>query len=647
VELSSDTIRRIVRRVEDQVKHKEQSRMPRKDGPFWSTYQDLKHGRITRREFIARATALGVGLPITLFVLNSMKFEGAAAQDSGTVSLSERPSVGTEGQTRGAGGELKLLDWQAPSIAFSHKGTGTKDWNAASLVLEALLAYAPDGTLLPNLATEVPSKDNGGLSDDLKTVTVNLQEGLLWSDGEPVTADDVVFTWQWVVDPANASTSKSVWDPIENIEAASPTQAVITFKDPSVAWFVPITGTSYGAIIPKHILGGDDPAGAAEAFLTNPIGTGPYKIDSFKENDQVIYSINDNYREANKPYFATVNLKGGGEASSAAQAVLQTGDWHYAWNLQVEPQILKQLEESGGKGTLVVSPPSSLERINFNFSDPNKEVDGERSSLQAPNPFFSDKAVRQAFSLATDRDSIANQFYLGGDQEPASSNYLVGIGTMDSPNTTWEFDVEKAKTVLDEAGWVLDGDVRKKDGKELSVSYYTSINSVRQKTQAVNKQNWEKIGIKVNLKQVDAGIFFDSAAGNEQNAQHFYEDMLMYTDGPTNTLPLGYMDSWYGGKDGIAISQKENNWSGNNESRYQSAEYDALYDQALAATDAETAAGLFIQMNDHLITNQVIIPEVARAVEKYAIINTLNDANIGASLFEALYWNIANWNRIA
>jgi peptide/nickel transport system substrate-binding protein len=617
--------------------------MPRKDGPFWSTYQDLKHGRITRREFIARATALGVGLPITLFVLNSMKFEGAAAQDSGTVSLSERPSVGTEGQTRGAGGELKLLDWQAPSIAFSHKGTGTKDWNAASLVLEALLAYAPDGTLLPNLATEVPSKDNGGLSDDLKTVTVNLQEGLLWSDGEPVTADDVVFTWQWVVDPANASTSKSVWDPIENIEAASPTQAVITFKDPSVAWFVPITGTSYGAIIPKHILGGDDPAGAAEAFLTNPIGTGPYKIDSFKENDQVIYSINDNYREANKPYFATVNLKGGGEASSAAQAVLQTGDWHYAWNLQVEPQILKQLEESGGKGTLVVSPPSSLERINFNFSDPNKEVDGERSSLQAPNPFFSDKAVRQAFSLATDRDSIANQFYLGGDQEPASSNYLVGIGTMDSPNTTWEFDVEKAKTVLDEAGWVLDGDVRKKDGKELSVSYYTSINSVRQKTQAVNKKNWEDAGIKVQLGQVTADVFFSSAPGNDQTFYHNYRDMDMYTDNPTSTIPLGYMLSFYGGPDGSNVSQASNQWTGGNNARYVNAEYDALYDQAVASTDIEEVAELCIQMNDHLINEFVLIPLVARAGVKDAASNMLLKENLAPNGWETSYWNIANW----
>lgn len=617
--------------------------MPRNERPFWSTYQELKHGHITRREFIARATALGVGLPITLFVLNSMKFESVAAQDAGT---DLRPSTTTEGQTRGAGGELKILQWQAASIAFSHKGTGTKDWNASSLVTEPLMLYAPGGDLIANLITEVPTKANGGVSDDLKTVTVNLIEGLLWSDGEPVTADDIAFTWEWVTNPENASTSSSVWDPIEKIEAASPTQAVITFKEPSVSWFVPITGTSYGGIIPKHVLGVDDAAAATEAFLTNPIGTGPYKVDSFKENDQVIYSINENYREANKPYFATVNLKGGGDASSSAQAVLQTGDWHYAWNLQVEPQILKQLEESGGKGKLVVSPPSSLERVNFNFTDPNKEVDGERSSLKAPHPFLTDPKVREAFSLATDRESIANQFYLGGDLEPASTNYLVGIASMDSPNTHWEFDIEKAKALLDEAGWVMDGKVRKKDGIELAVSYYTSINSVRQKTQAVNKKNWEEAGIKVQLGQVTADVFFSSAPGNDQTFYHMYRDIDMFTDNPTSTIPLGYMLTYYAGPDNVNVSQKANDWSKGNTCRFVNADYDALYEQALASTDVEEVAELCIQMNDLVINDFVLIPLVARAGVKDAASNTLVQENLAPNGWETSFWNIANWTLV-
>ena len=619
--------------------------MPKKEGPFWSTYQDLKSGRITRREFIARATALGVGLPITLFVLNSMKIDGVAAQASQNAAAG-RPSVGTEGQTRGAGGELKILQWQAPSIAFSHKGTGTKDWLASSIVLEGLLSYAPDGTIIANLAAEVPTIENGGVSEDLTTVTVNLQEGLLWSDGEPVTADDIVFTWQWVTDPANASTSSTVWAPIESIEATSATQAVITYTEPSIAWFLPLTGATYGAIIPKHVLGGDDPAAAAEAFLTNPIGTAAYKIESFQENDQVVYVINENYREPNKPYFSTINLKGGGEASSAAQAVLQTGDWDYAWNMQVEPQILKQLEESGGKGIVIAAPPTNVERINFNFTDPNTEVDGERSSLQVPNPFFTDIAVRQAFSLATDRDSIANQFYLGGEQEPPGQNFLTGLAAMESPNTTWTFDVEQAAAVLEEAGWVLDGDVRKKDGKELSVSYFTSINSVRQKTQAVNKDNWEQAGIKVQLGQVTADVFFSSAPGNDQTFYKNYRDMDMFTDGPTSPVPLSYMLSYYAGPDNSNVSQKANQWTGANTSRYVNPDYDALYDQAVASTDLETIAELCVQMNDILINDFVLIPVVSRSATKSAVSNRLVAENIGASGWETDYWNIQNWTAV-
>ena len=502
-------------------------------GPFWGVYQQLKAGEITRREFIARATALGVGLPVTLFVLNTMKFESAVAQD---MSLSTRPEVGTENQTRGEGGELKILQHQAPTIAFGHKGRD-QDLLASSLVGEPLLSYAADGTLLATLAAEVPTLENGGLSEDLLTATINLKEGVLWSDGEPFTADDVVWTWQWIVDPANASTSASAWTPITGVEALSPTQVQFTFAAASLAWNVPITAGNFGNIIPKHAWDGQDAETVNNAFLTNPIGTGPYKIESFKENDQIIYVANENYREANKPFFATVNLKGGGDADSAAIAVLQTGDWDFAWNLQVGQDILSQLEESGGKGKVYTTPPTNTERIMYNFSDPNVEVDGERSSLTVPNPRLTDKAVREALTLAVDRETVAEQFYMGEPDEPAGRNFLTGLAAYESPNTTWEYNIEMANQVLDEAGWALDGDVRSKDGVELKLTYYTSTNPVRQKTQAVVKAGWEAIGVGVQLGQVDASVFFASAPGNDQTYYKNYRDVQMYTSDPTSPFP--------------------------------------------------------------------------------------------------------------
>ena len=127
----------------------------------------------------------------------------------------------------------------------------------------------------------------------------------------------------------------------------SPTQVKVVFKERIPAWFVPFSGTYGGQILPKHAWDGQGTPAVNLKFLTQPIGTGPYKIDSFAEDDQVIYSINENYREPNKPYFATVTLKGGGVAALAAKAVLQWGDWDVAADLLVEAEILRGIEEEG------------------------------------------------------------------------------------------------------------------------------------------------------------------------------------------------------------------------------------------------------------------------------------------------------------
>jgi len=627
--------------------------MAEQQGKFWSIYEELKSGKISRRDFIQKASALGVGLPITLFVLNAIKVDGVSAAPKGAgngfsvlgQTAVARPAEGTEAQTRGAGGELKLLQWQAPTHLSQHTSTGTKDTLAAALVSEPLMNFLPDGTLLPTLVKEVPTIENGLLAADLSSVTYNLLEGVLWNDGTPFTSADVAFTWQWIMDPANTSIDVTTYAVIASVDTPDDLTVKVNFTNPQLNWYIPFTGTVYGQIYPKHALEGGPEK--HDSFRQAPIGTGPYKVDSFKENDQVIYSVNENYREPNKPFFATVNLKGGGDAASAAQAVLQTGDWDFAWNLQVEQSILLDMEAQGGKGKLITVPGTAVERIHINFSDPDAEVNGERSQKDTPHPILSDLAVRQAMAMSADRATISTQFYAGDPGEPPARNILTGISIVESPNTTWTYDLEAAKATLDAAGWVLDGDTRKKGDVELKISYATTINAVRQKTQAVNKQNWESIGIKVQLKQIDAGIFFDSSAGNDQNYSHFYNDIHMYTNNPSSTLPLSYMQSWYGGKDGANIAQKSNGWSGVNELRYNNPEYDALYDAAAVETDAEKSAQLFIQMNDIVINDVAVIPLVQRSAEKYAIINSLNNNNIAGSFFETLYWNIVNWTRTA
>jgi peptide/nickel transport system substrate-binding protein len=619
----------------------------------------LRAGRITRRQFLLAAMALGVGLPVALFVINGTDPSAALAQDSATPAAASstaggsrpaaggsRPAVGTDGQQRGAGGELKILEWQAPSNLSVHAASGGADIAAASLVTEPLLSYAPDGTLLPALAVEVPSVANGGLSADLTVVTYKLLPNVVWSDGEPFTADDVVFTWQWIVDPANKSVDSTTFGIIDKVEAVDPLTARVTFKAASLGWYVPFTSSNRGGIYPKHHWDGVDPETANTAFSAKPIGTGPFVVDAFTPNDQVSYLANERYREPNKPFFASVNYKGGGDATSAAQAVLQTGDWDFADNTQVDPAILREMEQAG-KGKIYGSPGTVIEKIQINFSDPNTEVDGQKSDKDTPHPALTDPAVRLALSLATDRQTISDQFYQGSPLEPPGRNILTGVGALESPNTTWEFNVDKANQTLDAAGWTRTGQTRKKGDVELKLTYVTTVNEVRTKTQAVNKQNWEAAGFKVELKQVDPSIYFDSSAGNDQSFTHFYSDVQMYTDGTTSTFPLAYMQYWYAGPNGSNISQKANDWTGTNKNRYQNPDYDALYEQVTQETNAEKAAAIFVQLNDIVINDVVEIPIVTRVAQEYAAALSLRQENIADSAFESVYWNIANWNRVS
>lgn len=621
-------------------------------GKLASLFEQLKHGDIDRRGFLKGATALGVATPVSLFLANTASagssrngfavYKQDATPETGASGM---PNTGMEGKTRGQDGELRLLQWQAPTHLMAHRATGTKDFMAADMINEPLMRYAADASLLPNLITEVPSVENGLLAEDLGSVTFNLLEGVVWSDGEPLTAHDVVFTWQWIMDVDNASVSYDIWSSIENIEATDDLTVVVTFANPSAAWFDAFTGGNNGHIYPSHLWDGDvTKSDVSDAFQLAPVGTGPYKLVSFEPNDSARYEINELYRFEDKPAFATIELKGGGDAAAAARSVLQTGEYDYAWNLQVEPEVLESLMGEDGPGEIIVEPGTSLERIHFNFTDPNTEVDGQRSEMNTPHPWLTDPDVREALNLAINREQIALELY--GPGQPATANVLVGIPAFDSPNTSWEYNTDQANQILDEAGWELNGSVREKDGVQLSGVFATSVNAVRQKTQVIVQANFAAIGVDVDLEQVDAGIYFDSAAGNDQTINKMYWDMNMYTNNSTSTLPIAYMSDWYAGPDRRNFAQASNSWTGGNRQRWANEEYDAAFEAVQQVTTMEEAAELFIIMNDLIINDRAVVPLVNRAADVYAIAKNLYNENVALGAgFEYNYWNIANWNR--
>ncbi len=299
-------------------------------------------------------------------------------------------------------------------------------------------------------------------------------------------------------------------------------------------------------------------------------------------------------------------MKGGGDATSAARAVLQTGEYDYAWNLQVEDEVLKKLE-AGGKGKVDFTVAGNIERIQCNFTDPNKEVDGERSSIKTEHPTLSDPAVREALALLVDRGSV--QKYIYGRTGNATANFLNGPPRFVSKNTSWEFNVQKAIDLLEKAGWKPGPDgIRQKDGKRLEWLYQTSINQPRQETQQIVKQACQKAGIKLNLKAVVSSVFFSSDTGNDDTYPKFYADLQMYTSGPPQPDPGFFMQEFLTSQ----ISSKANKWQGRNITRWRSADYDRIYAETTSELDPVKRAALFIQLNDLVVKNNVEIPVIFR-----------------------------------
>jgi peptide/nickel transport system substrate-binding protein len=567
----------------------------------------VKDGRVSRRQFIATMAALGFTGPMAAQLL---AWSGVAVAQTAAQALP--PYKPTR---RGGGGLLKLLWWQAPTLLNPHFAVGQKDLDASALFYEPLASWDPEANLIPILATEIPSLANGGVAKDGGSVTWKLKRNVSWHDGKPFTADDVVFTWEYVSDPATAAVTSGVYKEVKRVEKVDSHTVRVVFHEPVPFWARSFV-TRQGSILPKHLF--DEYRGARSRdapWNLKPVGTGPYKFVDFKPGDTVRGEINRDYHEANRPHFDAVEMKGGGDAVSAARAVLQTGEFDYAWNMLVEDEILKRLEESG-KGRVVFASSGRVEFVMCNFSDPWTEVDGERSSAKTRHPILTDPAVRQALSLLVDRAAIEQHVY--GRGGTATRNFLNNPAQFRSPNGKWEFNVERANQVLEAAGWKRGPDgIRTKDGKKLKFVFATSISAPRQKNQQIIKQACQKAGIDLELKTVVASVFFSSDVANPDTNTKFHADLQMYNIG-SGPDPWYFMNQFSSDE----IASKANKWQGRNLSRWRSDEFDRLYLAARDELDPVKRAALFVRMNDMIIENNVVIPLVS-AKESAAVSNKL------------------------
>src|SRR5271170_5128828 len=367
----------------------------------------LKAGRLSRRNFVLRMAALGLAAPIA----------GRLLAHAGLAQIPAKTAY--EPSKAGGGGALKLLSWQAATVINPHFATGSKDQDGSRIFYEPLAAWDPDGNLVPVLAAEIPDLENGGVAADGMSVTWKLKRGVAWHDGQPFTADGVVFNWEYATDPATAATTLGPYldAKFEKIDAST---VRVRFDRPTAFW----AATANVMIIPKHLFQ-DFKGGSSRDAPANlkPVGTGPYRFVDFKPGDLILGERNPAYHLPNRPYFDTIELKGGGDAVSAARAVIQTGEYDYAGNMQVEDEILLRLENGGhAKGRIEIVRAMGIENIQLNRTDPWSEVDGERPSAKTVHPVYGDPAVRQALRLLVDRASV--QAYIYGRTGVATGNFI-------------------------------------------------------------------------------------------------------------------------------------------------------------------------------------------------------------------------------
>lgn len=552
----------------------------------------VRQGRLDRRGFVSRMAALGLAAPLANLLLC----------DAGLAQLAGRPHP-YKPTRRGGGGSLRVLMWQGPTTLQPHFAIGSKDLEGCSLFYEPLARWDEEGQLQPVLAAEIPSRDNGGVAADGRSVTWKLKPGVTWHDGAPFSADDVVFNWQFATDPATASTRAGQYLGVK-FEKVDAHTVRVRFDRPTPFW----TG-SYTPVylIPKHLFAPHMGARAREApHHDKPVGTGPYRFGELRPGDWLRGTLNPTYHMANRPHFDSVEVKGGGDATSAARAVLQTGEFDYAWNLLVEDQVLQRLE-AGGKGRVLMAAGGSVEFIQLNASDPASEVDGERSSPRSRHPQFSDPALRQAMALLLDRQGI--QDFVFGRAGTATPNILNNPERFRSPNRRPVFSVEQANALLDGAQWTRGaGGVREKDGRKLKFLFQSSTNPLRQKVQTIYKQACAKAGIELELKSVQAAVFFGNDIANPDTVSKFWADLQLFAFTMGEPDPRRFMDQYVSWE----MPSRANRWQGRNYMRWRNADYDAAYKAADGELDAVKRAALYIRMNDLVCGDHHLLPLVTR-----------------------------------
>ena len=357
----------------------------------------VKAGSLSRREFTRLLAGLGLTAPIAAQMLGAAGVPRRAAAQAKAFT----PPGGAAGA-----GEGPLV--AGPHLLNPHLSIGVKDVDGSRIFYEPLSRSTPRATT-PGSGDRGPDPPERRHREGRAVGHLEDEEERAWHDGKPFTADDIVFNWEYAADPASTAMTSGAYKDVTRIDKLDSHTAKIAFKRPAPFPFEPFCGP-LRQVIPKHVFEPFKGAKSREAPANlKPVGTGPYRIVDFKPGDSIKAEVNPNYHVANWPFFDRLELKGGGDAVSAARAVIQTGEYDFAWNIQVEDDILVRWSRAGS-GKIEIAPRRG-DRVHLRqLLGPLDRGGGRVGNPKSTHPFFADPAVRQA-CLLIDRSAVQEQIY--------------------------------------------------------------------------------------------------------------------------------------------------------------------------------------------------------------------------------------------
>lgn len=364
--------------------------------------------------------------------------------------------------------------------------------NAGTMILNGLFSQLirvdEKGNFVPDLATQVPTVQNGGISKDGLVYTFHLRKGVKFHDGQPLTAEDVKFTWETLMNDKVQVVSRDGFDKITKFEVLDPYTVRMTLSEP-YAPFLSTWAQTSGDIVPKHILGKLKPEEITKGgdFSRHPIGSGPFKLKEWKEATYIVIEANKDYF-GKGPYLEKVIFKVVPDTNTMLTQV-KTGEVDVT---QLQPKQYVQIK-GDPRVDVRLDPAGTYLHMTFNLK----------------NPIFQDKRVRQALSYALPRDLIVKSI-LNGIGQPAAGSTSPMMWSYNKAIKPYPHDLKKANELLDEAGWKMGPDgIRVKDGKPLSFEISTnSENQTRLQIEQVAQQEWKKIGADLKIKNYEATTLF-------------------------------------------------------------------------------------------------------------------------------------------